>query len=100
MHSWIKGQQGAKAIPCVDAPFSIPISAIDKGTFTKRDELTTDLICCEVVAADQFWTFHEEMPGWDALIAHLSALPGFRADWFAAVSQPAFAACETVAFVR
>jgi len=76
------------------------LSSIDKVTFYKRDEIATDLICCEVVAADKFWTFHEEMPGWDALIAHLTGLPGFREDWFASVSQPAFASCETVAFMR
>ena len=78
----------------------IPLSSINKVTFTKRDEIVTDLICCEVVVAQRSWTFHEEMPGWDALIAHLSDLPGFRGDWFAAVPQPAFAACETVAFER
>ncbi|WP_439486574.1 hypothetical protein [Blastomonas fulva] len=83
-----------------DVPSDLSLSSIDKVTFYKRDKIVTDLICCEVVAADQFWTFHEEIPGWDALIAHLSGLPGFRGDWFAAVSQPPFAPCETVAFER
>lgn len=78
----------------------LPLATIDEVTFYKRDELTTDLICCDVVVAHRYWTFHEEMPGWDALIAHLSGLPGFRKDWFAAISQPPFSPCETVAFKR
>lgn len=96
----MKIRRGTRAISSVGAPSGIPLSTIDKVTFYKRDEIATDLICCEVVATDQFWTFHEDMPGWDAMIAHLSALPGFRTDWFAAVSQPPFAPCEMVAFVR
>lgn len=83
-----------------DALSSISLSSIDKVTFNKRDEITTDLICCEVLVANQIWTLHEDMPGWDAIIAHLGGLPGFREDWFAAVSQPAFQPCETVAFER
>lgn len=79
---------------------AVPLDSIDKVTFYKRDGITTDLICCEVVTDDRLWTFHEEMPGWDALLAQVSGLPGFRRDWFAAVSQPAFAPCVTVAFVR
>lgn len=78
----------------------IPLSSIDKVTFYKRDEITTDLICCEIVSSGQVQTFHEEMPVWDALMAQLAGLPGFRQDWFAAVSQPAFQPCETVAFER
>jgi hypothetical protein len=79
---------------------ALPLASIDKVTFFKRDELTTDLICCEVVIGDQFWTFHEKMTIWDGLITHLKGLPGFHEEWFVAVSQPAFAPCETVAFQR
>lgn len=77
-----------------------PLSKIDKVTFYKRDELTTDLICCAVEAGGKVWTFHEELAGWSLLIEHLEALPQFRRDWFAAVSQPPFAPNETVAFSR
>lgn len=70
---------------------TLPLSSIDTVTFYKRDEIATDLICCEVATSEKRWTFHEDMPGWDALIAHLAGLSGFRDDWFAAVSQPAFA---------
>lgn len=79
---------------------TLPLSSIDTVTFYKRDEIATDLICCEVVTGQQLLTFHEEMPEWNKLIAHLGGLPGFRKDWFAAVSQPAFAPCKTVAFER
>lgn len=78
----------------------LPLADIAKVTFYKREELTTDLICCDVVAGDETWTLHEEMVGWDLLLDHLQGLPNFRGDWFSAVSQPAFATSETVAFVR
>ncbi|MFZ5663805.1 MAG: hypothetical protein ACOY7L_01140 [Pseudomonadota bacterium] len=76
------------------------LSSVERVTFFKRDEITTDLICCQVVSSGQVQTIHEEMPIWDALIGHLVGLPGFRQDWFAAVSQSAFQPCETVAFER
>jgi hypothetical protein len=78
----------------------LPLDAIGKVTFYKRDEITTDLICCEVGVGDKFWTFHEELAGWDALLEHIQKLPNFRSDWFDAVSQPPFATGETVAFRR
>jgi len=78
----------------------LPLTEIGKVTFYKRDEITTDLICCEVKVRDEAWTFNEEITGWNLLIGHLESLPGFRGDWFAAVSQPPFEASETVAFSR
>ncbi len=78
----------------------LPLEKIDLVVFYKRDEITTDLICCDVEVAGQVRTFHEEAAGWTDLIAHLSALPGFRADWFEAVVHPPFATSKTVAFDR
>lgn len=78
----------------------LPLTDVGRVTFYKRDDVTTDLICCDVVIRGKVWTFHEELDGWDLLIDHLQGLPSFRADWFAAVSQPPFAASETVAFSR
>ena len=74
----------------------------DQGcvTFYKRDELTTDLICSEVRAANRDWFFHEEAQGWQLLLNHLAALPGFNADWFAAVSQPPFKCSKMIAYQR
>jgi hypothetical protein len=78
----------------------LPISEIDTVTFYKRDEITTDLICCDIAMAGAVRTFHEELGGWELLLQHLYKLPGFRTDWYAAVSQPPFEASETVAFSR
>ena len=78
----------------------LPLSEIDAVVFYKRDEITTDLICCDVQIAGQVWTLNEEAAGWANLVAHLSMLPGFRADWFEAVIHPPFATSEIVAFDR
>lgn len=78
----------------------LPLAKIESVTFYKRDELTTDLICCEIDLGGKIWLFHEELEGWDILVRHMAQLPGFRADWFSAVSLPAFEPCETVAFRR
>ena len=66
--------------------------------FYKRDELTTDLMCCEVTVGDVCHFSHEEESGWDGLIRKLAALPGFDAEWFAHVSQLPFAESRYVAF--
>ncbi len=78
----------------------IPLAGIDRVVVYKRDEITTDLICCAVEFDGNTWTFHEEMTGWDLLLGHLRTLPGFRTDWLAAVAQPPFATNETLAFRR
>jgi len=78
----------------------LPLSAIETVVFYKRDEITTDLICCDVEVARRVWTFHEEATGSADLIAHLSGLPGFRDDWYEAAVRPPFATSETVAFKR
>jgi hypothetical protein len=78
----------------------LPLAGIQAVIFYKRDEITTDLICCDVEVQGRVWTFHEEADGWQALIAHLSKLPNFTSDWYAAVAEPAFAASVTVAFKR
>jgi hypothetical protein len=75
-------------------------ASINDVTFYKRDELTSDLICCEVTVGDMVWTLHEELAGWDELLGHLKGLPGFRVDWFECVSQPPFKTNATVAFRR
>lgn len=79
-------------------PFDL--TAIDRVTFFKRDEVITDLICCDIDVGGQTWFFHEEAAEWDDLIRQLETLPGFRPDWFAAVSKPSFALCKTLAYGR
>jgi hypothetical protein len=71
-----------------DTISQLPLPGINAVVFYKRDQITTDLICCNVEVAGQVWTFHEEATGWPDLIEHLSALPGFRADWYGAVAKP------------
>ena len=83
-----------------DLLVQLPLEAVENVTFYKRDEITADLICCDVVAGGKVWTFHEDHAGWGLLIDHLQKLPSFRADWFEGVSQPPFATSETVAFSR
>lgn len=78
----------------------LPLADIAKVTFYKRDEITSDLIRCDVVAAGSAWAFNEEDVGRDLLLQHLYKLPDFQTDWYAAVSQPPFATSETVAFSR
>ena len=79
----------------------LPIEGIAWVAFFKRDELTTDLICCEVATkapTEQVFFFHEEMDGWNQLLAHLGQLKGFRSDWYEAVALPTFAESRTVAY--
>ncbi len=83
-----------------DPAILLPLSTIDAVVFYKRDEVTTDLICCDVEAQGRIWTFHEEADEWQTLVAHLSKLPGFRGDWYEAVVAPPFDASETIAFDR
>jgi hypothetical protein len=76
------------------------LAEIGRVEFYKRDELTTDLACCEVAAGGVVHFSHEEAPAWDDLVRDLRALPGFDADWFARVSQPPFAERRICAFER
>lgn len=71
--------------------------------FYKRDELTADLICCEISLlahgkSRQVIFAHEEMPYWGALIHRLELLAGFDAEWFSPVSKPAYLECGYEAF--
>lgn len=78
----------------------LPLEDIDRVTFYMRDEITTDLICCDVAISEMTWSFHEGIAGWDRLLSHLQSLPQFRADWYVTISQPPFSASEIVAFSR
>ena len=86
----------------VPEPPPIGLDDIEEVTFFKRDELTTDLICCEIaVSADKggkTWFLHEEVPGWNDLVRLLERLPGFDRNWFDAVAKPAFIENRTVVF--
>lgn len=76
------------------------LAEVSRVDFYKRDELTTDLVCCEVTAGGLVHFSHEESPSWDAFVGALQGLPDFDREWFAKVSQPPFAECRTCAFER
>lgn len=80
--------------------FRLPLGEIERVVFYKRDEITADLICCDVKVSGQTWIFHEALPGWDFLLGHLSALPGFRSDAIAEIVDPPFERSEAVAYQR
>lgn len=80
---------------------SLSFSDIAEIAIYKRDEIVTDLICCDLSMIDgRVWTFHEEMPGFDDLITAFERQPGFAADWRDAVVRPAFAENCMVVFRR
>jgi len=76
------------------------LAEVSRVEFYKRDELTTDLLCCEVTAGGDVHFSHEEAEGWDDLLEGLRALPGFETDWFALVSQPPLEESRICAFER
>lgn len=82
-----------------DAVFFDEVSAI---VAYKIDELTTDLVCCDIVTGsgdgEQIRTIHEEIPGFDTVMAHFEALPGFNKQWRDAVILPPFATNRTTIY--
>ncbi len=79
-------------------PFQL--AKVIRVEFYKRDELTTDLIGCDILTPDGVISAHEDMPYWDELIRKLEFLGGFDVEWFSQISQPAFALAKYVAFER
>jgi len=87
------------------APIAIEPSRIVRIALFKRDEMTTDLICCEITAKadvgnDYSIVVHEDMDGFETMMATLAALDGFDRGWFEKVARPAFATNFTVVFQR
>jgi hypothetical protein len=82
--------------------YQIASDEVRRAEIYKRDDLTTDLICCDLTVerngVSLVYTLHEEAPGWGEFLAWLGLLPGFRADWRSAVVLPPFEANRTVVF--
>jgi hypothetical protein len=76
------------------------LSNVLRVDFYKRDEITSDLICCDIITRDEVIHAHEEMDHWDELIRKLEHLGGFDVEWFSQISQPAFGPEVCVAFER
>lgn len=72
--------------------------------FFKRDELTSDLICCEIIAnvddEPHTWFYHEEATEWGKIIEQLELISGFDRKWREKVVLPPFEKCMTIAFRR
>ena len=70
----------------------------------KIDELTTDLVCCDIVTGSgdgqQIRTVHEEIPGFETVMARFAALPGFNKQWRETVILPPFATNRTTIYNR
>ena len=83
-------------------PFAL--SAVRRILFYKRDELTTDLICCDVEVEGpneiSTWSNHEESESWNDWLTAFGKLSGFDEAWHSKVSQPPFAQSLTVAYER
>lgn len=77
---------------------------ITKVTAYKCDQLTTDLICCDVTTGtgnqSLVWSLHEELLGFDNLMERFAQLPGFRREWRNAVLLPSFVENSTEIFSR
>jgi hypothetical protein len=84
-----------------DAVFLDEVTAI---VAYKLDELTTDLVCCDIVTGagdgEQIRTIHEELPGFHAAMASFEILPGFDRRWREAVILPPFATNRTIVYSR
>lgn len=80
--------------------YTIALRDIVAITAYKRDLMTIDLVCWDVVicadAERKEFTLHEDLPGFDAVAAARENLPGFYAGWRETVLPGAFAAnvCE------
>jgi hypothetical protein len=84
-----------------DTVFFEEVSAI---VAYKLDELTTDLVCCDIVTGagddEQIRTIHEELAGFDAIMTRFEILPGFDQKWRDEVIDPPFATNRTVIYSR
>lgn len=80
------------------------LDTVIKVEFFKRDELTTDLLCCEILISgtkgNETWFVHEESTQWDDVLALVSKLPDFDLSWREKVVLPAFSENRTTAFIR
>jgi hypothetical protein len=78
----------------------MPLTSINRVPFYKIDEITTDLICCEISTAEGVWTYHENREDWKQLISQLEAIPSCVRDWPGKVIHSPFAPTAFVAYER
>ena len=77
---------------------------VSKIAFFKRDELTTDLVCCEItidkVGEPAVWFLHEESNEWADILLEMENLKGFDKSWCEKVILPAFAENRIIVFSK
>lgn len=92
------------AIIHAKATDAVSLDEISEIIVYKADELTTDLVCYDIVTSSggdqQIRTVHEEIPGFEALAARLKALPGFNSKWRDTIILPPFDANRTTIYCR
>jgi len=78
---------------------AVSLGEINAVVVYKLDEITTDLVCCDIVTGagdgEQIRTVHEELPGFDLAMARLEALPAFNRMWRDEVILPPLATNRT-----
>ncbi|WP_242201487.1 hypothetical protein [Sphingomonas hankookensis] len=92
------------AIVTAKATDAVSFDEVSAIVAYKLDELTTDLVCCDIVTGagngEKIRTIHEELPGFDATMKRFESLPGFDRQWRDAVILPPFATNRTVIYSR
>jgi hypothetical protein len=79
--------------------YEVRFDAISRVEAYKRDLITTDLICLDLLTKDgAIISVHEELEGFQALTEKLASLPRFDADWYAKVMKPAFVENRTLVY--
>lgn len=83
---------------------AVSLDEINAVVVYKLDEITTDLVCCDIVTGvgdgEQIRTIHEELPGFDLAMARLEALPAFNQTWRDEVTLPPFTTNRTTIYSR
>jgi hypothetical protein len=81
-----------------------PWANVIRAEVSKRDLLTTDLVCLSLeLAGGSSVEVHEELEGWQSFVASLPEnLPGFPVieHWFSTVTHPAFKTNLTTIYER
>lgn len=67
----------------------------------KKDLMTTDEICLDIIFDSRQLTINEGTPGWDQFVEKTKlAFPGIPKNWDTEITKPAFATNLTILFQR
>ncbi len=80
------------------------LEKIEKVTFFKIDEFTSDLVCCDIVFSDdnglQIIHLNEDRDDLARVDCYFASVEGYDKNWRENVILPPFEECEYVAFKR